>query len=294
MMAGLIHSGRAISMFSITSSSQATPTNTAASEEKSAQPSQVSTDLCKTSNALPHSGAMRNLDTKAGVSSDFSSALVPAKKVRISPFGYSITEPYEINKEVIRRLPDLTSIRDIYSSDPSRAISNYKNNNVFSLPEYGRLLDSLIKKPALSTIEDFDPQLDHSLSTREINQINNAVGYKGAMVLFDSYSPESSNVSDKVKSYLVRALEKAPELILKLLLGYRKDDVGSVVVVKAWIDKPTNTLEYRLISSFKADGTVDKQTVGGLSKLSDCSDMWLYETGMRFPSSGRQKLRHER
>lgn len=209
-------------------------------------------------------------------------------------------------------------------------------------PELGyRILGGIQGKPPEWAVDK-----SQSCAAQSVTDIVNAYseeGYKGVAEGF-------ANV-DSVRRYLQHALERAPEYILKLAMGYRNaNGEGQVVCVKAWVastdkgyplfidpiskeglyqvsegekklyknvangetvitqnkggglaypgkngmpsrllalDRLSPQMAYRILD-YKSDGTVDKKL--SLSKLTSCSQFWLYETGKGYPISTTQKV----
>jgi len=275
---------------SITSSSQTASTNTAEPQDTtSAQPSQVSTDLCKTSNAPPHLGAMQNLAIKGSASFTPASheMYMHSCPANVNPEG----EPH-LNVMSLDGKPDPTgwvNTNMVIDEFKESALRNYADRKVYDLNSYVSTLAFTQKKPVAAIFKKASLQAGSELkiTCKDIHKINEETDYPGQVMIFKD---DPSNTPSLVKAYLNRALEKAPKLLLKLVLGYVKDGVGRTVLVKAWneIDGKTgeftNKMQYKLVG-LKADGTVDKQTPAGLSKLVDSDEMWLYETGKRYPRS---------
>jgi len=270
-------------MFSIPSSSQVISINTAPPQGATPdQPSLISTDLSKTSNAPPRSDTPPHLDAMQNLAIKGSASFTPtfprmsmySCPADVNPIG----EPH-LNKDAIAELDEPRTPPSLPDERKYQALAlkNYTSTNAFDLNDYTCLLGDLIKKPVGAIIKNLDLQTPYKLTAKEINMLNQAADYHGFMILF---AGDSSKLPGQVKSYLVRALAKAPEYILKLALGYVEGGVGKTVVVKAWRDKSTNIVRYKMID-YKAGSTVNKQEGGSLSRLSNCSEMWLYETGKR-------------
>ncbi|MGS0740878.1 hypothetical protein ACVBEF_03430 [Glaciimonas sp. GG7] len=204
-----------------------------------------------------------------------------------------------------------------------------------------KILGGLLKKPVEQLVKETGiAPSDKKQSAEKIAELYAAANYHGKMIPF--------TCTDNVKKYVIRAVAKAPNLIMKLPLGYAPTEGGAttVVAIKAWCKiredgalyytdsnnielnryqqedgtnifrnssnkdvyvqlknsllcyaredgKPptciyngvlTPQIQYRLLD-FDVKGVEQPMEIASLSKLPLCDEIWLYETGKRFPFS---------
>lgn len=190
----------------------------------------------------------------------------------------------------------LTDLQSKYSVNtnhhndaPPTVLDSFKNKDIFknlgSLYSLNTYTDS-----SKTVFKDFETRLDDKKSAitgENALRLALANGYTGHPILFNS--------TDDVKIYIIRTLEKAPELILKLAFFYvdKVSNTGKVVVIKAWIQPITDgkpeQMHYRIIHHHE-DATLntDKRNPKSFSQL-NTKEMWIYETGKRYPSSSTKK-----
>ena len=122
------------------------------------------------------------------------------------------------------------------------------------------------------------------------------VNYSGNIIGFRS--------AEELNEYLRRAVEKAPTLILKLILGYTiQGEDARICMIKAWAsqsksgaplfvkikpappdDMTSKPRMHQLLVDYTNEGTPIKRP-DSLFTLPPCKEFWLYETGKRYRSA---------
>lgn len=147
---------------------------------------------------------------------------------RYSPVLIAMDGAYRGAQEEIRG----RQMRFAMSADNTNPHLDYAKQVYNQDTGYATVLGGLLLKTNAEIVAMISPK-GIALPSAEMQTLKNverlyaAANYRGKMIPFFS--------DREVKKYLIRAIEKAPKLILKLALGYVPREGGAkVVVVKAW------------------------------------------------------------
>ena len=137
------------------------------------------------------------------------------------------------------------------------------------------------------------PPFTYKVSLEGLESFFETVGYSGTIIGFGSI--------DAFSAYVLRAVEKAPKLTLKLILGYVIEGEGPrICMIKAWAahskrgvplfvkmapgspdDRMLKPRMHHLLVDYTHEGTPINRP-DSLFTLTPCKQFWLYETGKRY------------